>query len=74
MRGWLEAHTLEIVGVLVSIIFVLEMYYVAVRNTLGPWWRHWIEPPEAGFSKAARAGWLSWNGLCVILCLFPLLS
>ena len=73
MRGWLEAHSLEIVGGLISIIFILEFYYVAARNTLGPWWRHWIEPPETGFSRSARAGWLFWNGLCVVLCLIPML-
>ena len=73
MRGWLEAHSLEIAGVLTSIIFVLEFYCVAARNTLGPWWRHWIEPPEAGFSRSARAGWLFWNGLCVALGLTPML-
>ena len=74
MRGWLETHTLEIVSGLVGIIFVVEFYFVAARNTLGPWWRVWIEPPEAGFSKSARVGWLFSNGLCLTLCLIPMLT
>ena len=74
MHGWLTAHDREIVAVLFAAIFAAEIYYVAARNTLGPWWRTWITPPQSGFSKTERWRWYFGNGVCIGLCLIVVVT
>ncbi len=69
MHGWLTTHAREIVAALLAVVFASEIFYVATRNTLGPWWSVWIAPPKSGLSKRGRWGWYFWNGVCISLCL-----